>query len=42
MDGEEASKNAGQVTYVIGVAIRGPITSDDYEVGKVKIILAQC
>jgi hypothetical protein len=35
MDSKEASsKKANQVTYVIGVAIRGPIISGDYEVGK--------
>src|SRR5215210_7838817 len=37
MNSKETSARLSQVTYVIGVAIRGPIVSGDYEVGKAKI-----
>lgn len=37
MNGKEVNARFDQVIYVVGVAIRGPITSGDYEVGKAKI-----
>ncbi len=37
MNDKETATKADEVTYVIGVAISGPIASGDYEVGKTKI-----
>ena len=37
MSSKEASTKVGRISSVVGVGICGPITSGDYEVGKVKI-----
>lgn len=40
MNDKEAVTKVDQVTYVIGVAIRGPIASGDYEVGRAAITVS--